>query len=101
MSKAIQTDLLEDDVVESSKVAWKTGMSPAERNVAAGVKEDDPNAAYSLFELFEEGPLSQDELPVLFALAGIAQDPLACYLGMEEQEDSMDEEHEEEPSDEE
>eukprot|EP01061_Rhynchopus_euleeides_P000088 TRINITY_DN1005_c0_g1_i1.p2 TRINITY_DN1005_c0_g1~~TRINITY_DN1005_c0_g1_i1.p2 ORF type:complete len:106 (+),score=58.51 TRINITY_DN1005_c0_g1_i1:515-832(+) len=80
---------------DASDVKWKKGKSLHDRNKAKGVKEDDDDAAFSLFELFEEGPLSEEELPVLFALAEIADDPIACYLGMEAEDEEEDEEDEE------
>ena len=83
---------------ETSGVQWLPGRSTEERNRAAGVEETSADAAYSLFELFDEGPLSEVELPVFFELAKIAEDPVACYTGDDEDtpEGEEDEEEDEE-----
>eukprot|EP01063_Lacrimia_lanifica_P038808 TRINITY_DN8348_c0_g1_i1.p1 TRINITY_DN8348_c0_g1~~TRINITY_DN8348_c0_g1_i1.p1 ORF type:complete len:256 (+),score=122.90 TRINITY_DN8348_c0_g1_i1:64-768(+) len=74
---------------EASGVAWKTGRSPTARNQEGGLQDDDPDSHFSLFELFEDGNLGEDELSVLFELRTIAEDPIPAYLGREaDDEDS-------------
>ncbi|KAJ9440445.1 hypothetical protein DIPPA_21469 [Diplonema papillatum] len=84
---------------ESSGITWKKGKSPAERNAAAGKSDEADDAAYSLFQLFEEEPLDGDEVSVLLSLLEVAADPIEAYCGPTDEEMEEIEEDEEDEED--
>eukprot|EP01059_Diplonema_ambulator_P007222 TRINITY_DN16715_c0_g1_i1.p3 TRINITY_DN16715_c0_g1~~TRINITY_DN16715_c0_g1_i1.p3 ORF type:complete len:225 (+),score=119.43 TRINITY_DN16715_c0_g1_i1:1291-1965(+) len=78
---------LPDAEAKTTGVNWKPGRKPHDRNTAEGRSLTDPDCVYSLFELFEDGELDESEVVVLSELRKIVEDPIAAYLGQDDDDD--------------